>query len=410
MKCFVASTKKISFSGFLRFSMASVLASIITSKTSQVKHLPKPFIIKTAQEISIGRGAKCDIAYADVKAISNVHCLVRNLENHVQIKDVSSNRTILDGKPLVKNEWFPLKDGSQVVLSHDPRVKFEVRIGSDILTTKKRKATFKPLPGSIAYITSSLRPEFQYSVVPDHSHAREVAVTVGRAKDCDVRVDDKKVSSVHCKFIFRRVEGESVHWSLEIESVSKNKTFVEDMLVDSENRTESFMEPLKIALVFPLKDKPVEVLTIEPVLEELSEPSAGLTAADLIQQELEKEEKRKRKELHHLEKQSKEWQTRYKQDIESLQEKEHSILLEIESLNKQISIKQVDTKKLRGTVDSIESDMNESELRFKRELEFLKEEHERKLADYTSQVNGVTSKLQKMGDEKIRIQMGLSNH
>ena len=53
--------------------------------------------------------------------------------------------------------------------------------------------------------------------------------------------------------------------------------------------------------------------------------------------------------------------------------------------------------------------MNQNEEKFKAQMQAMKEEHERRLAEYTSDVNSLTSKLQKLGEEKIRIQMGLSS-
>jgi pSer/pThr/pTyr-binding forkhead associated (FHA) protein len=388
--------------------MASLLATLITSKSSQLTEIPKPYVIEDGKEISIGRGPKCNVTFSDAKAVSHIHCYVRNRDNRIEIKDVSSNKTIVDGKPIVKNEWFPLTDGAEVVLSHDPKVKLEIRIGSEVLSRKKRKST-RHADGSIAEIRSLIRPEFEFFVVPPHFHSDSLSVEVGRSKQCDIKVEDKKVSSVHCKLNFKRVEGESIHWSLEIESVSKNKTYLGDTLIDGIHRIEAFTDPVKVALVFPAKEKPAEVLTVEPIVDDSQHSPEAMTAADMIQLELEKEEKRKRKELHQLEKQSKEWQVQYKQEIERLQEREHAILLEIETLNKQVVAKRSDSAKLRHFVTTIESEMNEEEEKFKTEMQMLKEEHERILADHTSEVNAATSKLQKLGDEKIRIQMGLSS-
>ena len=388
--------------------MASILATLITSKSSQIPNIPKPFVVEFGREISIGRGSKCDLVYADAKPVSHIHCHVRNQDRIVEIKDVSSNRTLVDGKPIPKQEWVALKDGSEVLLAHEPKVKFEVRIGSEPIYSAKRKSSSKHRTGAIAEITSDIRQAFEFLVIPPHSHSDEASTTIGRSKECDVRLEDKKISSVHCKLHFKRAEGESVHWSLEVQSTSKNKTYIGTNLVEDVLRIETFEDPIKISFIYPEKEKAVEILTISPIVNDSVSSPELLTAADLIQQELEKEEKRRKKELHQLEKQGKEWQIRYKQDIDKLQETEHSVLLEIENLNKLISNKQKDLTKLRETVEAIESEMKRDDDEFKNDMTGIREEHEQKLSDYTSQVNGLTSKLQKLNEEKLKIQMGLS--
>jgi pSer/pThr/pTyr-binding forkhead associated (FHA) protein/uncharacterized protein YeeX (DUF496 family) len=389
--------------------MASVLATIVTSKSSQVTRIPNPLVIQPDAEISIGRGPKCDIVYGDAKSVSHVHCRIRNGSQGVQIKDVSSNKTWLDGKPLDKNTWVDVADGANVVLSHDPKVKFEVRVGSEAATSKKRRTSSKPQSGSIAVIRSWKHSELEYCVIPEAFHSNEVSVRIGRAKNCEIRIDDKKVSSTHCKVTFHREEGESIHWSVKIESISKNKTYIGSELVEDRKHIESFVDAVKIALVFPIGEKPVDILTLEPVMvDSTPESDEPMTAAEMIQQELAKEEKRRKKDIYMLEKQSKEWEVKYKQEIERMQTLEHSLMIEIEQVEKRIASKRKDNETLSDIVQSIEKIMHAEDLKFKSDIETLKKDHERRLADYTAEVAQVSAMYQKLYDEKLKLQMGLS--
>ena len=389
--------------------MASVLATIFTSRSSALSEIPGPFLLNPGSEVSIGRSPKCGIVFKDVKAISHVHCYLRNQDSSIQIKDVSSNKTFLDGKVMGKHIWVTIRDGAVISLSHEPKVKLGVKISYDGSAHKKRKSLSVSKPGAIAEIRSEHQPSIQHFVIPSGAHSEEVSVTIGRAKDCDVRIDDKKISSIHCKLIFKRVEGESVNWNLTVDSVSKNKTYLDSYLVEELKTIEPFTEPVKIALVFPLGSKPVDVLTIEPIVAEASPVSDEpiLTAAEMIQQELAKEEKRRKRELHQLEKQGKQWEIKYKQDIEDLQSSEHSLMLEIENLERLIKAKKDENRGLLSQVDNMESGMAAAESKFKEEMEVLKKEHEDKLATYTAEVNDVNTRYQRLIEEKIKLQMGL---
>jgi hypothetical protein len=247
-------------------------------------------------------------------------------------------------------------------------------------------------------------------VVPTGTQSLEVSATIGRAKECDIRIDDKRISSIHCKLIFKRVEGESVHWNLTVDSVSKNKTYLGSHLVEDMQVIDPFTDPVKVALVFPLEGRPVDVLTIDPIVVEPSSPLSDepiLTAAEMIQQELAKEEKRRKRELHQLEKHGKQWEVKYKQDIEDLQSSEHSLMLEIENLGRLIKAKKEDNRGLSTQVDHLEAGMAAAESKFKEEMDVLRKEHEDKLAAYTAEVNEVNTRYQKLSDEKIKLQMGL---
>ena len=394
--------------------MASVLATIIPAKNSQYEHFPGPVVVYPDSEITVGRGSKCTIPFPDIKHISNVHCLIQNKDGMIQIKSVSSNKTLVDGKAINKDEWVRLKDASSIILSQEPRVKLDVRIGNEAITSpgKKRKVSRKRIE-AIAEITSRTHRELEYLVIPSSKHSRDISVTVGRAKDCNIHLDNKKISSTHVKLIFSRVEGESLHWDLLVEAVSAhNKTFIGDDRVEETVRIESISQPIDICLVFPRSERPVEVLTITPLFDQGAseeETSVPLTAADMIQQELVKEEKRQRKELRDLEKQSQEWKVEYNNEIQRMQDSEHSLMREMDVLNQKISVKRDDIMKLSGQVAEIEHDMQHKESGFRAQVDELKAEHESRLNDLTNALNQTATELQKLTDEKLKIQMNLTN-
>lgn len=386
--------------------MASVLATLITSKSSQLSEIPKPLVVNPDSDVSIGRGPKCSLQLPDVKSISQVHCYIRNRGGAVSLKSVSSNKTLLNGKPVPKDAWVPLRDGMAITLSQDPKIKLDVRVGPGAAKHKKRKSSSLHRSSAIAEVVSSTRPDFEYFVVPSSSHSNDVSVTIGRAKDCDITIDNKKVSSTHCKLLFSRVEGESIHWRLTVEPVSKNKSYLGDEHLEGSKIFESFSDPISLALVFPSSDSPVEVLTITPIVEPPSEERA-LTATEMIEQELAKEEKRQKKELRQLEKESKGWEVQYKQEIEKNQDFEHQLLGEIELIQQKIKAKTSDNVSLNHEVQLEESAMARKDAAFKIEMDQLRLEHEQRLTESTALVNAVTSRFQRLTEEKLKIQMGL---
>ena len=333
--------------------MASILATLITSRKCQLNHIPDPLILYPESEVSIGRSSKADLAFPDIKQISHVHCYVRNRAGIVEVKSVSTNRTFVCGKAIGKETWHRLRDGDTLCLSQAPKVKIEVRIGAEVNIKGKRKSARRG-DSSIAEIRTPKRPNFEFFVVPPGSDSNKVSVTLGRSKDCDVVVDDKRISSTHCKLVFTRIEGESVHWNLQVECVSKNKTYLGSELIDDFRRITPFDEPITLCFVFPEGEKPVETFIITPIIDDSSSPEP-LTASDMIRQELEKEEKRQKKEMHHLEKRSKEWESQYRLEIEKLQDTEHELLGEIEKIERLVKAKRADMESLRATVHKEES-------------------------------------------------------
>ena len=395
--------------------MASVLATIIPSKNPGVESVPGPVVVYPDSEITVGRAPKCTVSFPDIKYISHVHCIIRNKDGVIQMKSVSSNKTLLDSKPVQKDEWLRLKDGSSITLSLDPKIKLEVRIGSQAITSpgKKRKVS-KKRAFAIAEITSYLLPELEYLVVPSSKHSRDISVTIGRAKDCDICLDNKKISSTHVKLIFSRIEGESIHWNLLVEAVSsQNKTYVGDQQVEETYIVDQLTAPLQVCLVFPQSEKPVEVLTITPLFNDESvisenESREPLTAAEMIQQEIEKEEKRQRKELRQLEKKNQVWEVEYQKEIQKLQDSEHSLTKEIEVLGNKINDKRNELIKMNSVVSEIEDKMNLKESHFKEEMNKMKSQHDNRLVDLTQQLNQTIAELQKLNDEKLKLQMNMN--
>ena len=386
--------------------MASNLATLITSRKCNLKHVPEAVIVYPDTEVAIGRSPKAELSFPGVKQISHEHCYVRNRMGVVEIKSVSSNRTFVCGKAIAKEQWLRLRDGDTVCLSQEPRVKFEVRIGSEVNMKGKRKSSRRS-EGSVAEITSPIRPDFEYNVVPSSTQPHAVSVTIGRSKDCDVFVDNKKISSTHCKLIFSRSEdeGSSSVWNLLIECVSRNKTYIGSELIDENKRIEPFGEPVKICFVFPEGEKPVEVFTVTPVIDDSSSPEP-LTASDIIKQEIEKEHKRQKKELHHLEKKSKEWESQYREGIEKLQDAEHKLQVEIDKMERQIKLKGADLASVREQVNRDELLLKEKEDGLNSQKEALRKLHEQKILSATSELNHTILKLQTLTAEKLDLQMG----
>ena len=392
--------------------MASVLATIITSRSSQLKHIPEPLIVHPNSEITVGRGPKCGLVYADVKSISQIHCHVRNRDGSVYIKSVSSNSTLVDGKPIPKDEWIELRDGNSVGLCADPKVKIEVRIGAEVLNSasRKNKQALKNRGRAIAVITSRSDPKLEYLVLPPTNGGSDpISIAIGRSKGCHIFLDNKKISSVHCKLIFSRSPS---GWALKIEAESsKNKTYLGNDQIEESRKIDSLTEPFDLCFVFPARKKPEETLTVTPLAgeddksEEEGEPV--LTAAEMIQQELEKEAKRQKKEFRQLEKQSVVWESNYKLEIQKLQDLEHALTKEIELSEIKLRAKRGDISVVQVKVQKVEEEMNSRDLQCKAHMVTLKSDHEARFANLTNSLNETMSRLHRLNEEKLRIQMGL---
>lgn len=381
--------------------MASSLATLITSKNSSINTFPDPLEIGVGREITIGRSSSCDLVFPEVRALSHVHCHVRNSGSGVEIKCVSSNVTLVDGKPISKDQWVRLYDGACILLSKQPKVKLSLKIGEvDKLADKKRRTEVKKRTNAIAEITSASRDfpvKFFVSPLDHASRDEKIAVTIGRSKDCDIRLSHSKVSSAHCKLIFSRIEGESVHWSLEVESMSRNKTYVGAESVDegSPIRIESFTDPVLIHLVFPPHKNPVETITVTPLII-ASVPESTETTP---------EEKRQKKEVRAFEKQSDQWQRTYNQEVRNLIELENRLMSEIDSIEFAIVSKRADICKAQNEIDTMENNMTRKDQDFQSVMTKLKIDHGLKLTELTTAVNVVMTRLSQRTDEKLKLQL-----
>lgn len=381
--------------------MASSLATLITSKNSLINTFPEPLEIYPGHEISIGRASTCNLVFAEVRAVSHVHCYVRNSDRGVEIKSVSSNETLVDGNPIPKDLWIALYDGASILLSKQPKVKLSLKIGEvGKLADKKRRTEAKQRANAIAEITWASRDTpVKYFVSPSHHSSRDekIAVTIGRSKDCDIRLSDSKVSSAHCKLIFSRVEGESVYWSLDVESMSRNKTYVGTESVDegSPVRIDSFADPIRIHLVFPPHKNPVETITITPLIISSVPESTETTP----------EEKRQKKEVRAFEKQSEQWQRTYNDEVRNLIELENRLMSEIDSIEFAIISKRADISRAQTDTDMIENNMKKKEEEFQAQMSGLRNDHTRKLSELTDSVNLVMTRLSQRTDEKLKLQL-----
>lgn len=165
--------------------MASSLATLSISKSSALKVPLEPLIVHSNSQITIGRSGKCDMSFPDLKSISHVHCYVRNRCGVIEIKSMSSNKTLFDSKPLPKDDWYIVRASGTLMLSSDSKIRIDVRIGEEALTTSKHKGktrSKRQTESGIAEIVSLTNPRLHH-VVPAPAEALSVAsATIGRSK------------------------------------------------------------------------------------------------------------------------------------------------------------------------------------------------------------------------------------
>ena len=384
-----------------RKEMASRLATLVISKNSTITTFPNPVEIDVGDEISIGRSNSCQMAFPDVRSISHVHCRVRNSSSGVEIKCVSSNETLVDGNVLPKDQWVTLRDGSVITLSKHPKVKLSLKIGDMSRSAeKKRRTEAKRRTNAIAEISSS-SPEnpLKYFVTPSDMHmsGENIAITIGRSKECTIRLSHSKISSVHCKLTFSRIEGESVHWTLTVENVSRNKTYVGTVAVEEETpfRIDSFTDPVSISLVFPPHKKPVDTIVVTPLIIS-SVPESEETSP---------EEKKQKKEVRALEKQSQQWQRTYNEEVKKLIEIENRLLSEIDTIEASIVSKKSDITHSQLELEKMENDMKRKDEEFANQMSLLRNDHSKKLTQLTDNLNSVMARLAQRTDEKLKLQL-----
>ena len=384
-----------------RKEMASSLATLVVSKNSDLNTFPPPLEIHAGSEVSVGRASSCDLVIPDVRALSHVHCHVRNSGHYVELKSVSSNETLVDGRTAPKDQWVRLHDGSSITLSKNPKVKLCLKIGEMSKSAeKKRRTEAKQRINAIAQVTSTLPgSSLKYFVAPQegHSSADKVVVTIGRSKECNIRLGDSKISSVHCKLTFSRKEGESVHWSISVDTESRNKTYVGTHQVEegSPYVVDSFTDPLAIHLVFPPHKNPVETLVVTPLII-VSAPDSPESSP---------EDKRQKKEARAFEKQSSQWQRTYKEEVRNMIELENRLMSEIDSLEIAIRNKQGDIVSAHQAVETKEKVMLKKEEEFVSQVNVMKEEHATKLTNLTESVNKIVARLAQLKEQKLELQL-----
>jgi pSer/pThr/pTyr-binding forkhead associated (FHA) protein len=384
-----------------RKEMASSLATLVVSKNSDLNTFPPPLEIHAGSEVSVGRASSCDLVIPDVRALSHVHCYVRSSGQYVELKSVSSNETLVDGHTAPKDQWVRLHDGSSITLSKNPKVKLGLKIGEMSKSAeKKRRTEAKQRINAIAQVTSTLPgSSLKYFVAPQegHSSADKVVVTIGRSKECNIRLGDSKISSVHCKLTFSRKEGESVHWSISVDTESRNKTYVGTHQVEegSPYVVDSFTDPLAIHLVFPPHKNPVETLVVTPLMI-VSAPDSPESSP---------EDKRQKKEARAFEKQSSQWQRTYNEEVRNMIELENRLMSEIDSLEIAIRNKQGDIVSAQQAVETKEKDMSRKEEEFVSQVNAMKEEHATKLTNLTESVNKIVARLAQLKEQKLELQL-----
>jgi hypothetical protein len=264
---------------------------------------------------------------------------------------------------------------------------------------KKRHKESKNRMNAIAEISSVTNPQIKYYAAPTSKHSNDVTVTIGRSKDCDVIIDNKKISSVHCKLVFTRSEGESVAWNLVVESMSlKNKTYIGSELIETEKRLTQWSDQIKLCLVFPIDEKPVETLVITPILENDNNSSDEATN---------REEKRQKKEVREFEKKSQKWEKEYNEQVRQLIEHENRLLHEINHLDTVIAAKKLSVTAERSEVERKEQEMKMKGDEYNNAMIELQSQHAKKLHALTESLEAIVTKLAHLTDEKLKLQLDI---
>ena len=203
-------------------------------------------------------------------------------------------------------------------------------------------------------------------------------------------LENKKISSQHCKIIFLTEEGQP-GYQLQISAESRNKTFIGDVEIQS-SATIPFSGPVDIAFVFPLSENPVEKLRISPLSES---------------RELDPEDKRWKKEMRQLEKEDAKWNHSYGEDIKQLVEQEASLLKGIEQAERLLLHKQGEVGRLKSEIHRAETEMAMSEEKLKLDMEGLREDHKVAFAQLSAALTETIGRLGRLEEEKLKLQMNL---
>ena len=359
--------------------MASDLAMLTVSKSSSLNIIPDPIILHPNSVVTIGRGAKCDMCFPEVKSVSHVHCYVRSHDGVVQVKSVSSNKTMFDSIVLPNNEWHTVRGSGVLLLSSDSKIKIEIRVGDEALNHKKHKHKLHAKSGGIAQVFGVKDPRVHAIVSPKEDGI--ATLTVGRSKECEIVIDNKKISSLHCTLVVKKLD--EIFTLTVRPGESRNKTYLNgDQVEDS--MTVELNKSVDVCLVFP-GDKAVETLRIVPSAKE------------------DREEKRRKKELRTLEKDDKKWNQTYQEEVNQLVEKESVFLCEIELVELKLTQKkkQVETLKKNLAERKLNSDSSK--------LIDIKKSHSENFEALTLSLAATVDKLNKLTQEKLDLLMNDDN-
>jgi pSer/pThr/pTyr-binding forkhead associated (FHA) protein len=212
----------------------------------------------------IGRDPDCDFVILDPqRRVSRRHLEMKKEANVVYLKDLGSkNGTFIDGKKLIPEAWVPLNTGSTVTLSSDysfnwmevfpPEMEDSTRIffpkqeaGDDatrVFNQSEKVLILDAEKTSLGEVSSIDQTKF---------------VFIGRDPECQIKIDNPKVSRKHCQI---RMINESL---VEIEDLgSTNGTFV-----DGEKLTPNKRQILSAASEIRLgSDHPLSLSKVFPNL------------------------------------------------------------------------------------------------------------------------------------------------
>jgi pSer/pThr/pTyr-binding forkhead associated (FHA) protein len=268
--------------------------------TSAPEPKPQSKQLRSGEEISIGRSSKCDISFPDIKSISNVHVNIRCNDGILELKSVSKNCTLVDRRAVEPDEWTRLREGDKITLSSDPKVKLLILSGD-----KKRHQLIGQGGEAIAEVKVRGQHESKDFVVRRPRGGEYVTVTIGRGKDNDIVIDDKRVSSNHFKLNFNLKNSE-----IEMISNSPNGTFYQNEKIEN-NISINLNSKNNFEFYLSSNSKPAGVVEIRPIV---SNGEGG---------------KKARREIEKIDLK---WKNDFNEKINELTIKEHLLDKEIEQI------------------------------------------------------------------------------
>lgn len=210
-----------------------------------------------------------------------------------------------------------------------------------------------------------------------------MVVSIGRNPKCDIVVDNKKVSSHHCAIRFIQ-DTSTLSWSVQIEPGTNNSTFVGPTRVtEPQPYPLSPDHPVKLSLVFPEIEKAVETFVVSLVAPVRREPTDDLSP----------EEKRLKRELRDVERQTEQWEKSYNEESLKLMDAENALVREIVALEKSVGEKSAEVKLLKDTISRVECDMRLRENEFTANSTLIKDAHAKYYTLLTERLDAANEKL-----------------